>query len=513
MSPTTIRGACALLWVPTLALAAAGRPIATASPSSPAPLAAAPVLVEDWETAKAELAEQTAAALDELASNCQTERVYLQRDLAYEALLLLDPDHAQARKTLGWIYSRKDGAWKRKRSYRSPQDRDPGRAEAARAERELVLARYRDRVLELLDETDGLSLARRRAELEQLLLLCPDDPVVRGLNGQARLIDADGNARWVTQEIPLALEKRSELEERVRALVAEVALDEFAIDSWESGLGVRWNALRGSSRVKVYGSAEADAVGEVERAARHVHAVFDFLPPLVGGETPAPDDFRVYLVASDPGRDAFLSAYPEMRAPDREVFKDLASGWLVWGRLGCWGGGAPQRIDSAVRQTVSFYLWRTHEISDKQGWIEQGLGLYLTYRVVGTRLSFAVDDGEYTSTGRPDWAAAIHDDNADFLALAAEMLEDAKRPKIPFSLGKSVSSMTSGDLLLAYALSAYLVEGHEPSVLEAILQRCGAGESPVLVLEQVLGYDIPRLERRLLEWLRETGSASRASPG
>ena len=73
--------------------------------------------------------------------------------------------------------------------------------------------------------------------------------------------------------------------------------------------------------------------------------------------------------------------------------------------------------------------------------------------------------------------------------------------------------MTSGDLLLAYALSAYLVEGHEPAVLEAILHRCGAGESPVLVLEQVLGYDIPRLEKRLLEWLRETGGAARPSPG
>lgn len=506
MSPTTIRGACALLLVPALALAATGRPLATVPTTAAAP-------AEDWEAAKASVAAETAAALDELADAAQKERVYLQRDLAYEALLLLDPDHEQARKTLGWVYSRKDGEWKRKREYRSPQDRDPDRAEAARVEREQVLARYRDRMLELLDAAEGLSPMRRRTELEQLLQLCPEDPVVRDLNGQARLVGKDGEARWVAKEITRALEQRSALQERVRTLAAAVELEDFAIDPWESQLGVRWTALRGSSRVQVYGSAQAEALDEVERTARHVHAVFDVLPPLVGGATPAPDDFRVYLVASEAGRNAFLAGYPEMREPDREIFKELASGWLVWGRLGCWGGGAPQRIDSAVRQTISFYLWRTHEISDKQGWIEQGLGLYLTCRVVGTRLSFAVDDGEYTSTGKPDWAAAIHDDKADFLALAAEMLEDAKRPKIPFSLGKSVSSMTSGDLLLAYALSAYLVEGHEPAVLEAILHRCGAGESPVLVLEQVLGYDIPRLEKRLLEWLRETGSASRASSG
>ena len=472
-------------------------------PLSPPALADAtavvpPPFVSDWEAERRRAVVEVIAALEKEAETCQGNRSFLARDLAYEALLVFHPEHPQARKTLGWTWNRKAEEWTRKK-YRAPKDKDPELAREAQERREGILAGHRDSILGLLQSAEGIDRRQRMAEILLLLQASPEDPVLRDLNGQVREVDRGGEARWVLKEVVRSPESRHAHEIRLREAVAGAALAEFTAEDWENELGIDWAVRLGTERIRVYGDVERD---EVERVAKHVHAVFDVLPPLVGGEVEVPKDYRVYLLPTEEKRDKFLQSYPDVRPDDRTAFTTLASGWLTYARLGCWDPVRPLRVECSVRQTVSFYLWRAHGVTEKQGWIEQGLSLFLSFRIVGTHDSYAIAASEDSKSERPEWAEDIYHPNADFLALARRMLETKTGPMVPFSLGKRVNAMTSEDLLFAFALGAYLVEGYPSETLATILHRAGAGDNPVAVLEETLGHDIPVLEQRLLEWLQ-----------
>lgn len=455
----------------------------------------------DWKSKKNDSVQASVEALAELAKLCKKNHALLERDHAYESLIALDPDHKQARKGLGWAWDRKAEEWTRRKEYKAPENKRPDFVEEAITQRNRIANAHRDLVLGLLRDTAGITRAVREGEIAILLAASPDDELLRGLNGETRDVDRDGNLRWILKETKHSREARRSLSRRLRELTEVVALGEVEPEDWERELGLGWKSSIGTTRVKVLGTSRGNA--EVERVARHAHVIFDLLPPLVGGDTPAPEGFHIYLMATVPERAAFLGGYPDLKPEDRVAFAELDSGWLVWGRLGCWNPGEAQRVDSAIRQTVSFYLWRSHGVTDKQGWIEQGLGLYLTSRVIGTRLSFAVSNKNSSSANQPEWARDIHDDKANFLDLARRMLASGAGPRVPSTLGRNVNSMTTEDLLFSYALGAYLIEGHSPGVVAEILTRCGAGEAAVLVLEDVLEMDIKRIEARVFTWLKQ----------
>ena len=455
----------------------------------------------DWESKKRDSAVSSVAALEELAKLCNKGRAQLERDLTYEAIIDLDPDNKKARKGLGWSWDRKAEEWTRRKEYKAPVNKKPDFVEQAIERRNQILNGHRDLILGLLRDTEGITNAARSAELARLLEASPDDAVLRELVGDVRGIGRNGKARWIYWETKQAKEARRALGRHLTRLTEEVALGELEPEDWESELGLGWNSSIATTRVKVLSTSRGNR--EVERVARHVHAIFDLLPPLVGGDTPAPEGFHIYMIETVPERGAFLGGYPDLKPEDRAAFAELDSGWLVWGRLGCWNPGEPQRVDSAIRQTVSFYLWRGHGITGTQGWIEQGLGLYLTYSIIGTRLSFAVANKDGSSANQPDWAREIHNDESDFLDLARRMLKAGEGPRVPSTLGRNVSSMTTEDLLFSYALGAYLVEGHPVETASEILTRCGAGEAAVMVLEDVLEMDIKAIEARVYQWLRQ----------
>jgi hypothetical protein len=66
--------------------------------------------------------------LTDLARWCAKCQVYLDRDLTYELVLRIDPDHREARKWLKYVF--RDGRWVRTSTYRPPRNHN----EAAHAE-------------------------------------------------------------------------------------------------------------------------------------------------------------------------------------------------------------------------------------------------------------------------------------------------------------------------------------------------------------------------------------------
>ena len=82
------------------------------------------------------------------------------------------------------------------------------------------------------------------------------------------------------------------------------------------------------------------------------------------------------------------------------------------------------------------------------------------------------------------------------------MLTGDRPPNLAFALGKDVNQLEADDLLVGYALAAFLIEAHTERVPE-VLRRCGAEENPVLVLEELFGKDLTWIQARLTAWLEQ----------
>ena len=76
----------------------------------------------------------------------------------------------------------------------------------------------------------------------------------------------------------------------------------------------------------------------------------------------------------------------------------------------------------------------------RHGWISEGLGLYLSYMLVGTRLSLSVRETEYVDGKRdPEFLRRLRDEKANWLRLAHEALTGETKPNFVFLLGKDVN--------------------------------------------------------------------------
>jgi len=205
--------------------------------------ATSPGFPQDLEEVRARANAEIVAELEELANFCQKSRAYLERDRAYECLLVLVPDHKKARKTLGWAWDRKAGEWARRRKYRPPENNKPEPAREARERRDALLAGHRDRMLALLRDTEGVTLAQREAEIALLLRVNPDDPVLRDLNGEVKEVDGSGNERWVRKTTKRAFGTRQALEEQLREALDAIELTDFEAEPWETGHKLYYGVL------------------------------------------------------------------------------------------------------------------------------------------------------------------------------------------------------------------------------------------------------------------------------
>lgn len=453
---------------------------------------------EVWEQEKAKAAEETVAELAKLARSCKKGRAFLQRDQTYEAMLVLDPDNKTARKGLGWTWNRKEEQWVRRREYRAPKDKDPEAAREAREQRGEILGRYRDLVLELMDSAEGITPKQREAEIDELLRAYPDDEVLRETRREVRGVDAFGREGWILQETEFAIETRREFEEGLSEALGEIEVEEFEPDPPFDELGVEWKARRRAGFVKVYCATSA---GEAEKVARYVHVVYDVLPWVLGGRAYRPHKLRVYVMSNKDQWNAVLANCPDLEPNWRKTLERMGAAFLDSERLAVYSRRKAARLDFAVSQACADCRSEMFGSSNRQGWISHGLNLYLTFRLIGTRLSNPVAPDQHSTSKRPERSRKIRDEDTDLFALTREMLEEAGVPKIPFSIGKDTNAVNTEDLMIGYALGAYLVEGHPPRTIATILSRCSEREASLEVLTSELGMDPATIEKRLRTWL------------
>jgi len=461
------------------------------------------VHVDELSSLRAELV----AAFEELAGFCQREKLFLQRDRLFESILVIDEDHAEARKTLG--YRRSDGAWTRG-DYHRPKDRggDEALAELARKRKEHASA-FAERLAPLLA---GRGLEEREREVRFYFLLDREDAGLNGLTGRVR--DAAGN--WRDERELAAEERRAVLRAAAAdALAKTPELEPWTVEPPVDGLGLAWAAGFRTERVRVAGTGSPS---EVRRATEVAHAIDDFLPVLL---PPGPAEtfgrgailrerrtnphpmyrrFVVYLLAECGDVPALLAGWPELSTQARELYPSLSTAFLDENNsFGVWVEDEAERLDALTRQLVGAYLRDRFGLSTQQGWVWEGFGIYLTHLLIGTRRTFFVRPSEYVAGADVSLEERLLRPDADWIGELLAVAADGRRPRLSYLLGKDVNSMDVRDLLLAHALAAYLLEERHERI-PRVLGRLGEGRGSKVVLEEELGKALPALEEELYAW-------------
>ncbi len=467
-----------------LALSAAGRLVA-----APRPVAVSVAVErgEDFASERAKLHSKFADGLYEVGKWCHKKKWYQERDRLWNAALEVAPDHLRVRKALGFE-RRRDGSWERRKE-REPQ-RNRGRVDfdAIEARTAEVLAQWREATYALLDKYgEQVSDEDRRAEYALVLARFPDDERAHKALGH---VPGWAGHPWVSPAARASHDRREALEKLIaRARKVDASPEPVELRDYEQGLA--WEASGKSEKARVFSREGAKEVREALGIAR---AVESLMQEGLEVEVELPEGLTCYLVGSNEDLIEVAKAHP---AEDGPGLEEVGSLWLDWHTLVIWGEDRELRLEGVSRQLVSWCLRRRYQLGTEQGWAWEGIGLYLSFRICGTRRRFYSGDNDYTrSGGRED----LHDPRVNWLKEAKTILGNSP-PKLAYVLGKSVDQLSERELLIAYALGAYLVEVHPSELLKALPRL--PSEPATQVLEETLGLNPDALTKALTAWLGE----------
>ena len=462
-------------------------------------LAGARVQDEDWQELRAREVQELVEGLAGFAAWCGESKLYGQRAETYRLILGFDPDHEEARRGLGHKRG-PDGAWREVPLEREPRDHDAKALARAPTERAKVIDPFCERLVALAAEVpeNGAPPEARAALLADVLRVAPDHPGAHGLAGEARAEDG----AWVLRETLVAKERRAAIKDAVRAAYQGAPAPQVVeLLPREREVGV---ALRGAAAgplVRVAGTVGDDELARTCRALHAAHAAFGTLL----GITPVyHEDFTVFLLAPS-DEEAFLAGHPAVTDEMRGFLATLeSSGIQGTGDFASWAPDEERRRDAAVRFALGWMLEVAFGTTTEQGWVYEGLGLYLTREIVGTRLSWFVQPSELTSSSEDmGLRARLLEGDTNWMNEALVVLRKEQRPKLADVLARTANELRTEDLLLAYVTAAYLLEARTPEETGELLRRAGRGLPPEKVVAPALGMGVDELDGRVLRWLSE----------
>ncbi|MHC4938075.1 MAG: hypothetical protein ACYTHK_03810 [Planctomycetota bacterium] len=431
--------------------------------------------------------------LEELARYATGKKLFAYRAQCYEGILRHDADHAEARKWLRYKRGR-DGSWTRSKSYRPPRNMSTD-AEAEFLQRraklaERVLAEVKDAV------ADDAHPARRVAAWEIVLSVDADQADARRALGYERSGD-----RWLLGEIARAPARRKALFAQAReALREQAAVPAAQPTEVERGLGAWSGAWQGDS----WRLLATVPVREAQRLV-HLAASCDRYFGWVFGIERAGFPGRVlYVYADRAGYMRGIAAHRRVDGAGQRLAEKLTCYWIgkTWEALvGATNTGL--RREWCARLPFAMLMSRHFRIRSKSGWVWEGFGLYLSYRMTGRRATWWVRRTGYAEKSdrwrRELWTRIMKPDS-DWIGIARDLLKAGRRPDLRLLMSKSTNEMDGVDLIWSYALAAYLLEGFSDRA-GAVLAAVGNGALPDAVFEQTLGLKLPDVQKRFAKWI------------
>jgi hypothetical protein len=439
-----------------------------------------------------ELEEGLVAELEAYAVWCGANELFLDRAQAMELILALDPGHAESRRTLG--FRRVGKEWVAPTKPKKVRNRSTQAEEESIERRKAIAERLFHRVLPQLGDPDLRT--KRVGELEEWVLkLDPDHPGVHERRGEVMR-----SGEWILRESALALERLPLLEDTVREALERVAEPkDVPATPGDLALGIQPQVVALSNlRILTTGDPE-----EAVTLARTLDAAREVFRAYIGGEPTYPRGCSVFLLTTEEARTRFLDAHPAVTAEMRASFQSFEGcGIPGTGDWAWWTGDAKKQADGVLRFAFHWFLLSVHSIPLEKAWIHEGLGFYLTWRMNGTRLNWYIDP----TTGidpRKAFAARtmLQDPAVEWLEEARKTLE-LRDPALKTLFERRSHELTIEDLLVSYALAAYLVEAC-PGQCHAFLQRLGRTGDAEAAFGEALSIPLDRIPGRLQRWLSE----------
>lgn len=445
------------------------------------------------------------SGIEEFAKWAHKNKAYRLRDSAYEALLAYDTDHKEARKFLKYTFDKKKDKWSRRRPYKLPKEGKPEIVEEGNTKRDGLDAALIENLLAAIDdEEEALGPVKTRAELRELLAIVPDDPDVRDRLGFVA-VETKGKIVWTTQVILDTKEARETIKADLETCRSEVPeITDAKIKDRETKWGIDWEGAVETDRVRVLTNAGTE---EQKLVAGICHQAWEHLPLILGSKSRAPKDFTVYLLDGDDAKAAFIANYPNLKDELRERLPQYGGHYFNGTpHLGIWAPDEVVRPDFACKVMTTRYIGVCYGVTGKVGWLTEGIGQYVNYLVVGTRRTYQITTTEYDDPDKPRSTRDIGTTDGDWIADAGDVLSDAKPLRLAKIMGLNSSELTREDLVLSYALCAYLIEGHGSFVVRDLCKRIGEGKaSSTIILEDVLEMKMPAIQTELIAWIEQVG--------
>ena len=159
-------------------------------------------------------------------------------------------------------------------------------------------------------------------------------------------------------------------------------------------------------------------------------------------------------------------------------------------------------LDCGVRHSIAHLLFRAFNLNTDKAWIFEGFGLYLTRETCGTRLTWFSSGSGSANEGKNSVRGKLMAKDANWMNAALQVLAKENPPDLGKVLQADLAKLSVDEVLVSYALAAYLIEGRSSSV-PAVLKSVGEGTASAEALQSALGMSVPELQARLTQWLKE----------
>jgi hypothetical protein len=431
-------------------------------------------------------------AIDGYLEWCQSKSLFLTRQKACELLLELEPEHAEARRTLGFTRA-KDGTWKAPEKPRTLRDFDQkALAEAAGRWREAT-ASYVTAMVGLL-EAGALSAEEKELAAREAFRVDPENERVHVLLGEVKT-----EKGWVLPETQRAKLRRAELLAAVQAAFERappVAGVELTAREARIPLKLRAFAAPGLRVVGTNGEEE------LRLCAQAMLALQTFLQSVFATKHALPADCTVFLFDARE-LPVFAANHPELPEAARAAFQAQEGGGVPGTNdFAFWTGDTQRRVDGIVRLALGFWLSGAFEITVRTGWAYEGFGLVLTRALIRSRLTWLAAPASVADPSTIALRQRLIDPKTNWMDEALRLLHERRQPALAELVRKDASQMTTEDVLYSYALATFLLEAHA-EVVPKMLKRLGTGYPGVSALQEAVGMDAGTFERRLERWLTE----------
>jgi hypothetical protein len=434
-------------------------------------------------------------ALVEHAAWCGEQGLALERVLVLERVVHIDPEHAVARRALGFTRA-KDGSWAAPANAHRPKDRGTPEAAAEAAQRLAgITAHYLDGLTTLILDEHASPESVRAAE-DEILRVDPDHVLVHVRRGELLY-----EGRWVLRESVESHYVHRHIARRVSEAFEAAPQPELSIvEANDNPFGLVLHEAK-NDELRVFASSGA---AEAENLFRALCATRILFEQLFGRPVTFPRAGNVYALDSDAARDAFLGRHPKIDASQRAALARLdGTGIPFTYDWAWWRGDERARTDGLVRITLSAFLRESFDLGLEHAWLSEGLCLYLTGVLLGTRLTFFVQP-ESNVDPREAYAyrEKLLEPGVDWLVEARRSLEKRGGPQLAKLFQKQATELTVDDLVYSHAVLAYLIEARgaeSPLLLAALQEKRKVDEA----WESTLGTPLADVTARLPRWLAE----------